>query len=233
MQKRRKWPWIAKQQWNDLLFMHWPVPYDVLRPLIPEALELETNDGQAWLSMITFRASHNRLRKLPGSLAAYLELNVRTYVRFYDEPGVYFLSLDASHPLVVAGAKELFSLPYFYADMKMICSNGQDVSFTSRRIANPAKSLTVSYRPFPRVHREEETTLVYWLTERYCLYTFRGGRILKGPISHLPWELQDAAVHMESNGFFPEIPMKEIPLIHFSKQKEVYFHPFEVAGKNG
>jgi uncharacterized protein YqjF (DUF2071 family) len=28
-------PWIMKQEWHDLLFAHWAVPVDVLRPLIP------------------------------------------------------------------------------------------------------------------------------------------------------------------------------------------------------
>jgi hypothetical protein len=27
-------PWIMKQEWHDLLFAHWAVPVQVLRPLI-------------------------------------------------------------------------------------------------------------------------------------------------------------------------------------------------------
>lgn len=35
------WP-IMYQSWGDLLFMHWPVPVDLLRPLIPEPLVIDT-----------------------------------------------------------------------------------------------------------------------------------------------------------------------------------------------
>ena len=47
-------------------------------------------------------------------VSASPELNVRTYVRVADKPGVYFFSLDAGNPLAVAAARALFHLPYYY-----------------------------------------------------------------------------------------------------------------------
>ena len=45
-------PWIMAQRWHDLLFAHWPVDPERLRPMIPEGLTLdcrdEWDDPQTW-----------------------------------------------------------------------------------------------------------------------------------------------------------------------------------------
>ena len=42
------WP-IMHQHWGKLLFMHWRIDEQLLRTLIPEALEIDTFDGSAWI----------------------------------------------------------------------------------------------------------------------------------------------------------------------------------------
>lgn len=231
---KRKYPWLALQQWDDLLFLHWPVPYEVLRPFVPEALELETYDGQAWVGVVPFHASKNRLRGIPYSVASFLELNIRTYVRFYDEPGVYFITLDANNKWVVAGARGLFSLPYVNARMNLT-QKGKEISFKSQRYTNDgAKDFSIKYQPSSMPYYAKENTLTYWLTERYCQYVFRGNNVLKGPISHQPWKLQDAEVDIEKNRAIPYLPhtyFQQTPLAHFSKTKKARAHPFEIVGK--
>lgn len=37
------------QRWRELLFMHWAVPPEVMRPLLPAGMELDLWDGQAWV----------------------------------------------------------------------------------------------------------------------------------------------------------------------------------------
>ena len=76
-------PWLFRMRWVDLLFMHWPVPADALRPLIPAGLELDTYDGRAWLGVVPFGMEGVAPRFLPAppGPGAFPELNVRTYVR--------------------------------------------------------------------------------------------------------------------------------------------------------
>jgi len=57
--------WSIFMCWHDLLFMHWPVRAQLLRPLIPPPLELDTFDGEAWIGVVPFRMSHVRHRFLP------------------------------------------------------------------------------------------------------------------------------------------------------------------------
>ena len=44
-----------RMRWLDLLFAHWPVPVETLRPLIPAGLEVDTFEGRAWLGIVPFR----------------------------------------------------------------------------------------------------------------------------------------------------------------------------------
>src|SRR5438093_9976956 len=89
-------PWIMAQTWHDLLFAHWPLPPDLLRPFVPAQLTLDTFDGQCWLAVTPFHMTAVRARWLPGvpGFSAFPELNVRTYVQVNQKPGVYFFSLD-------------------------------------------------------------------------------------------------------------------------------------------
>ncbi len=108
------WPAVLAMQWQALLFMHWPLPAAVLRPLIPPGLTLDTFDGWAWLGVVPFTMAgvHARfLPPLPGT-TTFPELNVRTYVTTEGKAGVYFFSLDAANPLAVRAARLGFRLPY-------------------------------------------------------------------------------------------------------------------------
>src|SRR5437899_12900720 len=94
-------PWVMAQSWHDLLFAHWVLPVDTLRPLIPTPLEIDTHHGIAWMGIAPFRMTGVRIRGIPAlpGLSAFPELNVRTYVTLGGKPGVFFFSLDAGSRL--------------------------------------------------------------------------------------------------------------------------------------
>src|SRR5215204_5503472 len=125
---------IMYQSWGDLLFMHWPVPAQSLRPLIPEPLAIDTHDGVAWIGITPFTMWGIRPVFAPAlpRLSESHELNVRTYVHLDGVPGVWFFSLDASNTIAVLGARLAFHLPYFKAHMRLE-RRGRAICFTSRR----------------------------------------------------------------------------------------------------
>src|SRR5882672_8440647 len=85
-------PWVMAQAWHDLLFAHWPISVERMRAAVPRGLELDTFDGRAWLGIVPFRMTGVRVRWTPSlpRISAFPELNVRTYVRCGDRPGVLF-----------------------------------------------------------------------------------------------------------------------------------------------
>ena len=53
----RSWPlpsknWIIRQTWSNLLFIHWPISPELLRPHIPSSLQIDTYNRTAWLGVV-------------------------------------------------------------------------------------------------------------------------------------------------------------------------------------
>lgn len=188
--------WVMSQTWKDLLFLHYPVPKGLLRSLVPNCFELDLYENQAWLSVVPFYTSSMRghfLPKLPFT-PTFPELNVRTYIRYNGEPGVYFFSLDADSQLAVTGARFAYGLPYFYADMTYN-NNKNIINFRSERKDRQSKIeavFSVTYQPTGNVFRTQPGTLEQWLTDRFLLFTVNKKKIYKARIKHPAWPLQKA-----------------------------------------
>ena len=139
-------PWLFRMRWVDLLFMHWPVPADALRPLIPAGLELDTFDGRAWLGVVPFGMEDVAPRVPAGAArSGRLSRAQRSDLRPSAwAGGVWFLSLDAGSRLAVEGARAAFHLPYFRATMSSTTEAGW-VEYRSER-DGPARA---ERRPSP------------------------------------------------------------------------------------
>jgi uncharacterized protein YqjF (DUF2071 family) len=226
MEQRPESPWIMTQTWENLLFVHWEISPQKIKPLIPPELELDLYKGSAWISVLPFKVTHQRFRGLPEIpfLHTYLELNVRTYVKYRGFQGVYFFSLDANHPLTVLGAKAL-ALPYKHAKMNMFQQNKGFV-FKSRRVFGN-KGFSAVYEPVSPPMPTEPGSLDHWLLERYCLFTKWGKILLRGDIRHEKWEISAAKALLEENTVTP-FEMNEKPgLLHYSCKKETLILPFK------
>ncbi len=218
-------PWIMSQTWNDLLFAHWPVDAATLRSLVPAAFELDLYDGTGWVGVVPFHMTNVAPRLVPALpwVSAFPELNVRTYVRVGDKPGVYFFSLDAGNPVAVGAARTLLNLPYFTADMTVIADG--EIQYSSRRSAAPNPEFAAAYRglgnPKPPVHG----TLDYFLTERYCLYAMHhAGVAYRLEIHHPPWPLEPATAEIWVNTMAAaagiHLPAVN-PRLHFARRQDM------------
>ncbi len=215
-------------EWHDLLFAHWPLPPELLRPLIPPRLTLETYGGSAWVGIVPFRMAGVRPRLAPRVpwLSAFAELNVRTYVTDGVRPGVWFFSLDAANPVAVELARLGFHLPYFDATMTCAAA-GDSVVYTSRRTHRGARAarLTARYRPTGAVALSVPGSLESWLTERYALYAANAsGTVWRGEIHHQPWPLQPAEARFDDLAMLAQIGLPEPsapPLLHFARRLDV------------
>lgn len=193
----RPWPlpedsWLMFQSWQDQLFMHWPVAVSALRPLVPEKLAIETHGGSAWVGITPFRIEGLRPRHLPAlpGLSSFPEVNLRTYVRYGERAGVWFVSLETPSQIAVLAARVGYHLPYRTAQLEiertadgwLRCSASRD-----------GAQLNVRYRPVGEPYTAEPGSLDHFLTERYALFVLDGaGAVKRGDIHHRPWPLQHA-----------------------------------------
>lgn len=219
--------------------MHWPVPVSSLRPLIPDALDIDTFDGSAWIGVVPFRMSGIRARWLPPmpGTSAFPELNVRTYVTSHGKPGVWFFSLDATSKLAVRAARLTFHLPYF--DARMSCTrqpDGRTIDYESVRTHRgaPPATFIARYAPTGPVFRSSPGSVEHFLTERYCLYAAdRKNRLFRAEIAHAPWPLQTAEADTRANTMtdalgirLPDVP----PLLHYADSIDaVAWRPVRVS----
>jgi uncharacterized protein YqjF (DUF2071 family) len=230
--EHRPWPvaargWTMGQTWEDLLFAHWRVPAQELRPYVPAELEIEEHDGSAWLGVVPFNLTNLRARGLlPLPLASsFLELNVRTCVRAADgKPGVWFISLDAASRLAVEAARRTYKLPYFHARMSAT-SDGEWIAYDCARIAEPGRVFSGRYRPTGDVSSAQPGSLEAFLVERYCLYsTDERNRLYRAEIHHPPWPLQPAEAEIELVSIAP-FSLAGEPICHFSRRQDVLVWP--------
>lgn len=211
-----------EQTWRDLLFAHWSYPIDEIRAVVPDSLPLDTFDGQAWIGVVPFMLEGFKARglvPLPG-MAAFPELNVRTYVTVGGKPGVYFFSLDADSKLAVLGAR-MIHLNYFDAEMSL-AQTPKGIAFQSTRsdLRGPPASFSALYSPVGETFEPQRGTLEHFLTERYCLYSVdAAGAVGRLEIHHRPWLLQRAQADLDAGSVVQAAglatPFRQ-PLLHFA-----------------
>lgn len=224
----RSWPipsqkWIMRQGWHELLFVHWPVPVETVRPWVPAELEIDTFDGHAWVAVCSLLMDGIYVRGLPfiSLFATFPEINVRTYVTYRGRPGVYFLSLDASNWLALTLARPWYHLNYYYANISVQKEEKYSVYRSIRKDRKTASAaFYAKYISTSDVYYAEKDTLDHWLMERYCLYSFDSrNNIYCAEVHHRPWPLQKADVEIRENTMTEEfhIRLDRKPVIHYSK----------------
>lgn len=175
--------WTYYQEWNNALFLHWKVPLEALRKLVPEQLIIDTFEDGAYISIVAFTMQQIRPRNLPAVkvISDFEEVNVRTYINNDGKKGVYFLNIEAAKKLSAYIAKALSGLPYEKSQMKRTGSQFQSV--------NKRKGFHLSANFDIQAIHSTKTALDKWLTERYCLYADINNDIYRYDIHHKEWEL--------------------------------------------
>lgn len=196
------------QFWADISFLHWRVEPEVLEPFMPRGARPDVHDGSAWVGLLPFRMQRAGVGAGPAVpyLGTFWETNVRLYST--DEqgrPGVVFLSLEAQRLAVVAGARAVFNVPYYWATMTGSrrrdggASAADLMSYRTQRRGpyglgrggrRPTSDIEV--RVLDPIVEPDETQL--FLSARFGLHTQIAQRGIWVPNTHQPWPLQKAEV---------------------------------------
>jgi uncharacterized protein YqjF (DUF2071 family) len=220
-----------RQWWGRLLFMHWPLPPALLRPLLPPQLSVDTYDGSAWIGVVPFAMWGVRpyfTPALPG-LSSFHELNVRTYVHHEGVPGVWFFSLDINSLLATWGARQFFHLPYYVARTSMR-HEGRALSYSSSRVSKdaPPAAFDADWSYGERLQQSEPGSLEFFLTERYCLYSSHAEQLYRCRIFHPAWPLRAAEVSRFRSTMVEALGLPTPdgePLLHYADELKVDIFP--------
>jgi uncharacterized protein YqjF (DUF2071 family) len=172
-----------------------------LRRRVPDELEIEEHDGSAWLGIQFFRVRALRARgalPVPG-ISAFLQLNVRTYVRGPDGlPGVWFFSIDASSRLAALGVRRIYHVPAFHARMTLE-PVGEWQEAECVRVGEPGRVFAARYRVTGETLHAEPGSLEWFLTERYRLFSTDAS----AEMHHDRWVLSPAEAEVELASIVP------------------------------
>lgn len=224
------------QSWRSLLFMHWPVPVDILRRLVPAPLELDLYDGCAYVGLVPFVMRAIRPWWCPKALGFnFLETNVRTYVVHRGRPGVYFFSLEANSRIAVQTARSIWGLPYHYARMTMHHTD-VETRYASSRIRG-GDSFSVRCHLGPSLPPSTLGSLEFFFLERYLLFVERHGAIFSGQVFHTPYPVQTAMVDEVDDQLVAAAGLPKVDgmpaFVHYSAGVDVEVFPLQRIANAG
>lgn len=213
-------PWILLQKWEHILFLHYPISPETIKTYLPREVELDTYNGQAWISIVSFTVSRNQFRfflRVPYTYPM-LQINVRTYIKRKGEIGVYFFTMDTNKLSAALGGR-IINAPFLHADMVMR-KFANTYHIYSARKGELSAEFEARYFPAGAAFYPEKQSLDYWLLERYIFWSYKKGRLYRGDIKHDRWEIRNAEVNIEKQSLFlPENAIGEAPLVHYVGSK--------------
>ncbi|HEV3256223.1 MAG TPA: DUF2071 domain-containing protein [Gemmataceae bacterium] len=201
-------------RWSNLCLLTYPVPPAALEGRLPGGLELDTRDGQAFVSLVAFDFRDARVlgvpwpsyrnfagarfqsvpaeQKVPRS--GFAEINLRFYVRQGADRGVVFIREFIPSRLAAWVARTLYHEPYLAAP-------------TASAVHQDPHSLTAEYLLVwrERTHSVSVTgrkpgnvpgpdTVEHFFKEHHWGFgTDRKGRLIRYEVQHPLWEVYPVA----------------------------------------
>lgn len=209
--------------WDDIAFLHWPFPPDVVARRLPAGLEPLTWDGAAWIGVTPFHIAV-RPPGLPFSPPGWTfpETNVRTYVRGADgREGLWFLHMEVTALWFVLTMRT-FGLPYVRRRMSVRIGRDRNVYESTPRSARSSTDggHRIVVRPGRPLQPSWGGAFERFLTARWGAYHRRGPLLLRTPVDHPPWPLRSGAADVwEIDGLFRAAglrPPTRPPVCHVS-----------------
>ena len=209
--------WKFYQEWNNAIFLHWQVELAELKKFVPKELEIDLFKGKPWISLVAFTMEKIRPKNLPSfpPISDFDEINIRTYAKFNNKTGVYFLSIEGGKLASCKIAKGISELPYRFSKIKR--QNGI------------YKSINKEFNDQLDVEFElgksqtEKTEVGKWLTERYALFQDTKDSINEFDIHHLEWPTQKIELKKLKVDYsrFKNLITNKPNLTHYSKGVQV------------
>lgn len=208
--------WI--QTWKNLLFQHFELENTTaLEKYLPKDCTFDSFDGKFYIGLVSMEMTEVKHKSMPSLVLfkKYNELNVRTYIRHNNKPGVLFLSLDVDSLISVLGARIFYGLPYRYATY----TNASE-SIHSKRSSKT--QFRAHYKVISKAQSSKKDSFAHFATERYFFASKYLGISFKGEITHKPWKLASAKVENINLGVLePYNLYKQHPTILFCEQLDV------------
>lgn len=194
--------------WTRALFIHYEVDAEELQKVVP--FELDLWEGKAIVSLVAFTIEEMRpywgrgwTKWMLAPLATHDFLNVRTYVKYGDDRGIYFLREFLPNRLAVQLGPRTFGLPY-----KLGKTDYQHGGRELRgRVESERRELRYRGHITEPLAIAQEGTREEFLAERYSAFTNLDSRHPKRcfHVWHQPWKLAPVNLEIEEDELIREL----------------------------
>src|SRR5579885_2376605 len=139
-----RFPFLTAR-WSNLCIFTYAVPPSLLQARLPPGLELDTRDGNGFVSLVAFDFLDTRVLGVgwPG-YRNFPELNLRFYVRLGEERGVVFLREFVPGRLVTALARLIYNEPYRATSLQSVVDDRSDKIRVEHRLRWNGEKFTLS-----------------------------------------------------------------------------------------
>lgn len=185
-----KYPFLTAQ-WRNVFLATYAVPPSLLTPRLPPGLELDSRDGNAFVSLVAFDFIQTRVLGVPWpGYRNFPELNLRFYVRHGSDRGVVFVREIVPQRLVAWLARTLYNEPYHAAPLTSHCQENEAARTMEYRLTwnGCAQVLRVTGRK-PAFLPGPQSDEHFFKEHHWGFGRTRRGKALRYEVAHPPWEV--------------------------------------------
>ena len=189
-------PIFLSAEWKNLLMINYKIDPDVLTAFLPRGTELDTFEGDCFVSLVCFQFLNTKIKGLAIPFHSnFEEVNLRFYVRRKRseiwERGVVFIKELVPKHAIAWVANVLYNENYQVAQMKSsVRKNGNAVTFEHiwklRNTSENRVKVVALGEPKPA----SKGTIEEYIAEHYFGYVKqRDGSTKEYEVKHSPWRI--------------------------------------------
>lgn len=177
-------------RWERLCLVTYAVNPDRLQAYLHPELELDTIDGQAFVSLVAFDFLDTRVMGVPWpGYRHFPEVNLRFYVRHGDRRGVVFIREYVPKKLIAWIARGLYNEPYVAAPMTSRWSETDEGGEIRHELIRQGRVQSLEMSLGAEASTPNEDSLAHFFKEHsWGFGQSRRGKLLRYQVWHPVWQ---------------------------------------------
>ncbi len=178
-------------RWSNLFLATFVAPRELLLPRLPAGLELDTRDGQSFVSLVAFDFLDTRVLGVPWpGYRNFAEINLRFYVRHGQERGVVFLREFVPQRLTAWLARTLYHEPYQAAPLSSSWERTEDSLRAEYRLDWADRRHRIRVSGDLAAFRPADDSVEHFFKEHHWGFgRTAGGKTLRYQVTHPVWDV--------------------------------------------
>jgi uncharacterized protein YqjF (DUF2071 family) len=178
-------------RWINLCLLTYAVPSDLLQPRVPPGLELDTRDGEVFISLVAFQFADTRVLGVswPG-YREFAEINLRFYVRNGQDRGVVFIRELAPHRFVAWVARAFYHEPYHAAPVFQTVKESDKLLAVESRLTWNGQVHRISVKGHGPAYCPTDSSTEHFFKEHHWGFgVSRSGQTVSYRVDHPVWDI--------------------------------------------